>query len=235
MGLINPTLPTVGQPNSTEDVDVLNALTTIRNVINGGLDSANLAAAAGITADQLAAAVAAAAGLSQSGAVRRGKSVIATEESRTNTAFGLLGTPDRVQNLVLPTDGLIVVSAHMLARSSVSDAGRVAIFIGANQLKAYDTAGNQTGQEETIQGTANTNVVAGPMGMFASGYGALADPVTTGLAMVAAWPFAGGAQFGGACFIWAAAGTYDVSVQWRATSGSVTARQRKLWAWTVGF
>lgn len=66
MALINPTLPTIGQPNSTEDQDVINALTTIISAINGGLDAANiadgslttadLAAAAGIVGTQLAAA-----------------------------------------------------------------------------------------------------------------------------------------------------------------------------------
>lgn len=56
MALINPQIPTIGQPNSTEDQDVANALTTIVATINGGLDTANLAAAAGITGAQLAAA-----------------------------------------------------------------------------------------------------------------------------------------------------------------------------------
>lgn len=55
MALINPTIPTIGQPNSTEDQDTVNALNTIVSAINGGLDAANLAAAAGITAAQLAA------------------------------------------------------------------------------------------------------------------------------------------------------------------------------------
>lgn len=45
MALINPTLPTAGQPRASEDIDVLNALTMIRDAINGGLDSTNMAAA----------------------------------------------------------------------------------------------------------------------------------------------------------------------------------------------
>lgn len=35
MGTLSLTLPTIGQPNSTEDVDVLNALTAIQNFVNG--------------------------------------------------------------------------------------------------------------------------------------------------------------------------------------------------------
>lgn len=46
MGTINLSLPTVGQPNSTEEAKIPTALTTIQNVINGNLDTANLAASA---------------------------------------------------------------------------------------------------------------------------------------------------------------------------------------------
>lgn len=41
MGLISPTLPTLGDPNSTEDVDVRNALQAILALVNGNIDSAN--------------------------------------------------------------------------------------------------------------------------------------------------------------------------------------------------
>lgn len=54
MALIAPTIPTIGQPNSTEDADIVSALNTIVAAINGGLDSANLAAGAAITDAQLA-------------------------------------------------------------------------------------------------------------------------------------------------------------------------------------
>lgn len=54
MGLISITLPTIGDPNTTEDVDVRNALSTIQTVINGNIDSANIAANA-VGTSQLAA------------------------------------------------------------------------------------------------------------------------------------------------------------------------------------
>ena len=41
--------------------------------------------------------------------------------------------------------------------------------------------------------------------------------------------------WGGFTFAFAAAGTYTVSVQFKASSGSVTASNRKLWVWTIGF
>lgn len=43
MGLLNLTLPSVGQPNSTEDVDVVNAFSAIQTLVNGNLDDANVA------------------------------------------------------------------------------------------------------------------------------------------------------------------------------------------------
>lgn len=43
MGLVSLTLPTVGQPNSTEDPKINSALTALQNVINGNLDTANIA------------------------------------------------------------------------------------------------------------------------------------------------------------------------------------------------
>jgi hypothetical protein len=43
MGLVSLTLPTVGQPNSTEDPKINSALTALQNVINGNIDTANIA------------------------------------------------------------------------------------------------------------------------------------------------------------------------------------------------
>lgn len=56
MGLINPTLPTANQPRGGEEVDVINALTALLNLVNGSLDSANVAAAA-LNADRLHASI----------------------------------------------------------------------------------------------------------------------------------------------------------------------------------
>lgn len=48
-------LPTVGQPNSTEDPKVRSALAELQTILTAGVDTTNIAAAAGITAAQLAA------------------------------------------------------------------------------------------------------------------------------------------------------------------------------------
>lgn len=41
MGLLSLTLPTIGEANATEDVDVRNALSAIQTVINGNIDGSN--------------------------------------------------------------------------------------------------------------------------------------------------------------------------------------------------
>lgn len=172
-----------------------------------------------------------------SGGYSGGKTIIATEESRTNTAYGLLTTPDRVRNVVLPTDGLIAISYQAMWKESVIDAARVAIFVGANQLKRPSTGTVPVVQDAGMTGIGTANVynlvAASHKGLVsaASSAGYTGD-VTTGQIM-------GGAtsadQFGGPCYVFAAAGTYDISVQFKASSGSVTAKERKLRVWVQPF
>lgn len=54
MGVISFSLPQIGQPNSTEETKIPDALSTLRSVVNGGLDKDNLSGSAGILLTQLA-------------------------------------------------------------------------------------------------------------------------------------------------------------------------------------
>lgn len=201
----------------------LNGNITATNVTDGGLDHDTLDSTT----------VAAKLGLSQTGTVRRGKSIIATEESRTNTSYGTMTTPDQVSSVVLPTDGLIFIAYKALWKESVDGAALAAIFIGANQLKIAAPSGAPVVQEPTCTGAANTyaHLCTNSQGGLTSGGGstAVGSDVTTGQAIY------NGVSSGGFVSIFAAAGTYDVSVQFKASSGSVTAKERKLWVWTIGF
>lgn len=182
-----------------------------------------------------------------------GKSIIATSEARTNVAYGLLTTPDRVQGIVLPTDGLIAVAYQAQWQQSVAAAARAAIFIGSNQLKVQknDTSAPTTTAAMMASGTALDGALNSYGGGLAggdpnTGYTA---PVTTGQAVGSmstgtylassevggiAVTLALGAAFG-ACYIFAAAGSYDISVMFKSSSGSVTVKNRSLWVWTLGF
>lgn len=186
-----------------------------------------------------------------------GKSIIATTESRTNAALGLMTTPDRVQNLVLPADGLIFVAYQATWQASNPSAGRAAIFLGANQMKVGVT--DASFPAPSVQGayaSGNAGVdrllTSAPFGLVSHDSNtAYTGDVSTGQAvgMILPSPTRPWVQFGGSttdvstspaapgglCCIFAAAGTYDISVQFAASAGSVTAKNRKLWAWTLGF
>lgn len=245
MPSINPTLPTIGQPNSTEDQDVINALTTIIAAINGGLDTANLTAAAGVTAAQLATAVQAAVGLNGA-STRRGKSIVATEESTASGSYTTLATPDRVSGIVLPTDGLIFVAYQATWRSTVSGAagGAASIFLGATQTVAARTTAataDVVAAEAITAGTANNwhPLASHPTGLVSveatGGTSYTGGDLTTGQVVglgTAANPRPG---LGGICAIFAAAGTYDVSVRYKNSSGTTTVKNRRLWCWSQGF
>ena len=186
---------------------------------------------AGIERDDLEQAITQQLGLTTTGAghggaaVRRGKSIIATDESRTNTAYGTLATPDQVANIVLPTDGLLCVRFQALVKNSVDGAGKIAIFVGANQLKVV-AGGAPVVQEASISiiggAPVYTPVLTGQSGLFS-------------LSSVADAVFVATGQVIGATEIWVPAGTYTVSVQYKASSGSINAKERKLWVSSIGF
>lgn len=214
-------------PGSTSDANanINNNWTLIEALVNGDLDTTNLDAAAGILPAQLVLAIREAAGLNDAN-IRRGKSIVATEESRTNVAYGALGSNwDRVQNVVVPTDGLLRITYRALVKSTVAAAGRAAIFIGANQLKSQAAGGVPVVQEAPTGGTADDYDwirTIGTSGLVESAGVGQASSVTTGLP----WE---------AIEVEVAAGTYDVSVQYKATSGTITAKERKLWVEAIGF
>lgn len=241
MGTLSyPFTLTAGQP---ENVNQLNSnLAAIATVLNGSVDATNLAAGA-VDVAELASTLAAFLGVTQSGAVRRGKSIIATEESRSNTAYGLLATPDRVQNVVLPTDGLICVAFQGMWKSSASGLASAAIFIGSNQVKVASNDGGSAAPivAEESGGTTPSNTYR-PLystqskGLTSTGAtgAAYTGDVTTGQ-LIGEYNNIDSTAPTGVAYIFAAAGTYDVSIQFKASSGSVTAKERKLWVWTMGF
>lgn len=179
-----------------------------------------------------------------------GKSIIATSESRTNTAFGTLATPDQVTGVVMPTDGLIVVQFHAHWRNSVASAGRAAIFIDSNQLSLPQPINPPTQGGQQAIGSSGTGI-DDLLGTFRLGLAShqgqgvtMPADVTTGQ-VVGGNDSAGRYEIGvsgalgdggvGPCYIFAAAGSHTISVQYKSSSGSVTASVRKLWVWTMDF
>jgi hypothetical protein len=171
----------------------------------------------------------------------RGKSIITAEESRTNTAYGPLGTPDQVQNVGLPTDGLFVIGYFALWKCSVANAASASLFLGGNQAQISLT-GTPIPQEVTHQaGSANRytalTTTAQGLSTTQSGSSATGSVATTGQIIATTGATLSGTNFDGGGFtvIWAAAGTYTVSVQFRASSGSVTVKERRLWVRALAY
>jgi len=176
---------------------------------------------------------------------------IAAVESRTNTAYGTLTTPDQVNQLVVPANALVEVFYQATWQEAVAQAGRAAIFIGANQLKVATESGNTAVTQAATTGSGGSSsqdkaLGSCSIGLVSSGGDYSTGDVNTGQvvgfatqAATTAIEFAGAfsratpaaaVAMAGPCSIFGLpAGTYDISVQFKASSGSVTAKNRKLW------
>lgn len=219
------TLPRLNQTGANEWADVESNDVAIREVINGELDSENLKTAAGITRAQLV-------GEAKPVSWYTPK-VIATEEGRTNTAFGTLTTADEISGVVVPENGLILVGYQARWKSSVAGAGRSALFLGANQLQKNEITAQAAVETSTPAGTNFVSLSSSANGGLegTTAQTTFGTPATTGTLV----GVGGTTGNGGMATIWAAAGTYAISVQFKATSGTVTAKERRLWVAVLGY
>jgi hypothetical protein len=208
-GTIAPPVPTIGQPNSTEDSDLREAIITLRDAMNAVFNSSNkIDPALFLPADRPK--------------LKWYTKVIAGEESRANTAYGTLPTADEVSGVVVPENGLILLGYAAKVKASVASNGYVGIFLNSNQLKANngeDIHTITTGLEfnsflSTQQGLART---ATPNAFVGTGQTLATSP-----------------NEGGLCTIVCNAGTYNISVRYKALSGSISAKERKLWVAVLG-
>lgn len=144
--------------------------------------------------------------------------IITAEESRTSTEFGFLtSTEDKIEGVVVPTGGLLLLNFHAQVKSSVAAAGRVVPFIGSNNLF---NPGGSTNAEAKTEGTSFVTINSGPTALEKSS--TAAEEQTSGQVV------------GAALEIFVAAGTYTVSVKYAATSGSITAKNRRLYVRVLG-
>jgi hypothetical protein len=252
MAIIAPATPNIGDARGSGEVAVRNDLVALLAEFNGNIDDSNIKSGAGINGAKLGAGTVTP-DRHSAGVVATGKSVIATSEARTNVAYGTLTTPDQVSSIVLPTDGVICVLFQATWQESVADTGRAAIFIGANQLKVASDinagAVTQAGRTGSAATNRDTPLISHPLGLAGLNGNAYTGDVTTGQAIGVTLTTVGNlnqeingtnktladSQVGGPCSIFAAAGTYVVSVQFKSSSGSVTVKNRRLLVWAMGF
>lgn len=217
-----PTDPYNFTNGATADADQVDArFAPLYAALSGALDVDNILDA---VLEKLA--------LNDGATIRRGSSIIATSEARSNAAYGTLTTPDQVANVVLPANALLAVYYHATWEQSASTAARAAIFLGSNQLKVATAAGPGV-QEANIGATTSPDVLMGTFGggLVSMSAGFYTGDVTTGQVVGGLWS----TQSPGFAMIFAAAGTYTVSVQFKASTGSVTVKNRKLFVRTVAF
>ena len=184
----------------------------------------------------------------------RGAVNISASQTVTSTTYTTLTTPDQVTGVVMPTNGLIAVWYQAAWQESVVAAARMSLFLGSNQVvAAYEGIATHTveaGNPSAASGpNVNSSISTWSLGLAAAeaGSGYTGD-VTTGQAIGQATPvtqpspgitsYINGlvtdlAPCGGPCYIFAAAGTYTVGVRFKASSGSVTASNRKLWVQAI--
>ncbi|HZA18974.1 MAG TPA: hypothetical protein VE645_19190 [Pseudonocardiaceae bacterium] len=198
----------------------------LRDGINGGLDGDNLTMAAGQ-----------ALGLNATGTVRRGASVVATEESTSSTSYTLLATPDRVSNVVLPTNGRLYIGYQAMWKESVVLAGKAAIFIGPTQLKVASSSAAAPAVQEAENGGGGSANIYKPLASGGPGLSSSGDTATVYTGDVTTGQILGHGGTNpvyGECIVFAAAGTYTISVQFKTSSGTVTVKERHLWVVAKG-
>lgn len=232
MAKLTLSVPIIGEKRTTAEPKVDTALSAIETWANGGVGLENLENA-GVTEAKLSAAVQTLLNEKTAGGTTK-KSIIATEQSRTSATFGTLTTPDEVE-VTLATNGLLAVWFQATWLNTVVSTGKAALFLGANQVKqnqAESTTAPAVAESNSPLGTKftpiSTSVTA--TGGLTSGTGEAeyTGDVTTGQIINGrgVWP-------GAPLYIFAAAGTYKISVRFKSSSGTVTAKNRKLWAITL--
>jgi hypothetical protein len=148
---------------------------------------------------------------------------------------------------VLPTNGLLAVWYQALWQQSVNGAASADIFLNGVQLQSAVNPGatSYSSSPATINTTINSNFVLGSYWAGLQSAQAQTTGINTGgITSIPSTGVALGSPFnntfqefwaGGPCYITAAAGTYTVSVQFKASSGSVTVSNRTLRVQALSF
>jgi len=180
-------------------------------------------------------------GLTQGAQVGGGVFEEAVAGTRTDTTYGsLTNGPDQVASVDLPTSGLILVVYQATWKESVNGAATAGLFLGGSQVVRQSQTATTTVETTLGGGNADRYVplftapnLAKGMGTGTTALGAYSGDVTTGMMV------GGGLNItdagGGVAVLVAAAGSYNVSVQFKASSGTVTVKDRHLWVWTRAF
>jgi hypothetical protein len=222
--------PSVGEKNVNAEPKVDTALNEIKTVVNGEINSENIAEK-GVEKSRLSETLQTELSSFVGLPLESKKSIVATEQGRTSASYGVLTTPDEV-SVVMATNGLIAVAYQAMWKQSVATTARAAIFVGTNQLKVISGSGPVVQEAAMISNTAAFfSLATGQGGLVSSENPNYSGDVTTGQIIGADGT---NQRLMGPLMFFAVAGTYKITVQFKASSGTVTAKERKLWAWAIG-
>jgi len=210
------TLPRTNQTGTNEWADVEANDNALAEVINGKLDNENIAASANIARSKLEGGAQGIAGTWYT------PTIVATEQTRESATFGTLSTPDEITGVVVPTNGTIRVGFTAVWKSSVAAAGRAALTLNG---AAIATVLNVSTAEESTVGTTFHALSTAGLGSGTPKILLTGAEVSSLSAVGASWVEIEALT----------AGTYSLAIQFRATSGSVTVKERKLKAEVHGF
>lgn len=151
---------------------------------------------------------------------------IVKEESRESVGFGTLPTADEIKEITVPENGVVRLGYTAAIKSSVANEGRVSFFVNGTQIKA-DKGGTEPGQQEVqTKSTTFHHISSCPKGLETSAVNAWLGDVTSGQALSTGDSL----SQGGFCTIYGLApATYSFSVRYKALSGSITSKERRLW------
>lgn len=204
-------------PGNTADGTQVNArINAILGQVNGNLDDTNLAPT---TSARL--------GLSQSGSPRRGQSVTTGTDNLTSATYALLGAPDKVAGIVVPSGGILSVSYRALVTMTAGNNITIAaaLFLGSSQVKnlwnnsapsisnpGYNDQyvdATYTYGSATVAAVYATHPVVGMAvaGLDGAGHAPGASDLTSGQ------------QIGPFFEMRVNPGTYDVSIRWLISAG----------------
>lgn len=155
------------------------------------------------------------------------RSFITTEQSRENPAFGKLATPDEAE-VTLEKEGIIGVAFQATWKPSLANDARAALFVDGVQLSLPNAL------EDALQEAGGQHDSEDEWGsLFTTGEGLQSRSPGSGFTPAATGQIIGFKELGGGpVYIPAATGAHIISVEFRAVSGLVAVKNRKLVIWS---
>jgi hypothetical protein len=165
MATINPQIPTVGQPNSTEDAKITSGMTTIRDAINGNLDNDNIISGANINGSKLLDSSIATAKLAADAVTAAKLADLAVLSGNVNFVF----QSNTGAEVAAGTTGVVLSSVASVVAGTYLVVGQCATNTAAHTLAIDSSGGAATITQPTsmfdtdhrITGAAGTAYVSG--------------------------------------------------------------------------